>query len=134
MIDISGSMNTGLIDRILNTISKKMKKINNALTYDIITWNTNLGEHLRDIKASDVVPKVRYGGGTILATGIKYFKENYGKEAIFIIISDFEDCLEDWHREEMGMTGYTMYGFNYGREKYKQEFTNLKVLHFTDGY
>lgn len=134
MIDISGSMNTGLIDRILNTISKKMKKINSALTYDIITWNTSLGEHLRDIKASDVVPRVRYGGGTTLATGIKYFRENYGKEAIFIIVSDFEDDLEDWHREEAKMNGYTLYGFNYGRYKYKQEFTNLKVMHFTDGY
>lgn len=134
MIDISGSMNTGLIDRILNTISKKMKKINNALTYDIITWNTSLGEHLKDIKASDVVPKVRYGGGTTLATGIKYFRENYGKEAIFIIVSDFEDNLEEWHREESIMKGYTMYGFNYGYHKYKQNFDNLKVMHFTDGY
>lgn len=134
MIDISGSMPSNLIDRILVTISAKIKKINPNLTYDIITWNTSLGDHIKDIKAKDVPPRIHSNGGTTLARGIKYFRENYGKEAIFIIISDFEDCLEDWHREEMGMTGYTMYGFNYGREKYKQEFTNLKVLHFTDGY
>ena len=133
MIDISGSMNTGLIDRILNTISAKMKKINSNLTYDIITWNTHLGEHLKDIKARDVVPRISYGGGTTLARGIKYFRENYGKEAIFIIISDFEDSLDDWHNEEKIMSGYTMYGFNYGYHKYKQDFTNLKVMHFTDG-
>lgn len=133
MIDISGSMDTHLIDRILGTISKKMKKINAGLTYDIITWSTFLGEHLKNIKANEVPPKISYGGGTTLATGIKYFRENYGKEAIFIIISDFEDCLEDWHNEEKNMTGYTMYGFNYGYHKYNQEFTNLKVMHFTDG-
>lgn len=133
MIDISGSMDTHLIDRILNTISAKMKKINSNLTYDIITWSTHLGEHLKDIKAKDVVPKIRYGGGTTLARGIEYFRKNYGKEAIFIIISDFEDDLEDWHNEEKIMSGYTMYGFNYGYHKYKQEFTNLKVMHFTDG-
>lgn len=133
MIDISGSMNTGLIDRILNTISAKMKKINSNLTYDIITWNTHLGEHLKDIRAKDVVPRISYGGGTTLARGIKYFHDNYGKEAIFIIISDFEDDLNDWHNEEKNMSGYTMYGFNYGYHKYKQEFTNLKVMHFTDG-
>lgn len=134
MIDISGSMPSSLIDRILVTISAKIKKINPNLTYDIITWNTGLGDHIKDIKAKDVPPRIHSCGGTTLARGIKYFRENYGKEAIFIIISDFEDCLEDWHKEEMGMSGYTMYGFNYGREKYKQEFTNLKVLHFTDGY
>lgn len=134
MIDISGSMDTRLIDRILTTISAKVKKINPSLTYDVITWNTHLGEHLKDIKAKDIPPKIHYGGGTTLARGIKYFKENYGKEAIFIIISDFEDCLEDWHEEEKTMTGYTLYGFNYGRTKYRQEFTNLKVMHFTDGY
>lgn len=133
MIDISGSMNTGLIDRILNTISAKMKKINSNLTYDIITWSTHLGEHLKDIRAKDVVPRISYGGGTTLARGIKYFHDNYGKEAIFIIISDFEDDLNDWHNEEKSMSGYTMYGFNYGYHKYKQEFTNLKVMHFTDG-
>ena len=133
MIDISGSMDTGLIDRILGTISKKMKTINPGLVYDVITWNTRLGEHIKGIKAKDVPPKISYGGGTTLATGIRYFRENYGKEAIFIMISDFEDSLDDWHREEKDMTGYTMYGFNYGYHKYKQEFTNLKVMHFTDG-
>ncbi len=133
MIDISGSMDTHLIDRILGTISKKVKKINPNLVYDVITWNTRLGEHLKEIKAKDVPPRISYGGGTELASGIRYFREHYGKEAIFIIISDFEDCLDAWHREEKDMSGYTMYGFNYGYHKYDQEFTNLKVMHFTDG-
>ena len=46
LIDISGSMNTRLVDRILKTIAASIKKINRDLRYDIITWSTRLGEHI----------------------------------------------------------------------------------------
>jgi nicotinic acid mononucleotide adenylyltransferase len=72
------------------------------------------------------------GGGTRMAGGMQYFKDNYGPSAILILISDFEDYLEEWHKVEETMKGYTMYGFNYGSRKYDQKFTYFKVKNFTD--
>lgn len=132
LIDVSGSMDTRLVDRILNTIANKMKKIGRGLKYNIISWSTRLGEHIKDINPRKGVPRISMGGGTRMAQGIKYFRENYGPEAILILISDFEDYLEEWHEEEMKMPGYTMYGFNYGYSNYKQKFTYLKVKNFTN--
>ena len=136
LIDISGSMDTRLVDRILNTISRKMKKVQNGLKYNIISWSTRLGEHIKDIDPKKPVPRISMGGGTRMAQGIRYFKENYDESAILILISDFEDYLEEWHEVEEKMTGYTMYGFNYGSCHYNQKFTNFKVKDFTqnNGY
>lgn len=132
LIDISGSMDTRLVDRILNTIAKKMKKIGRGLKYNIITWSTHLGEHIKDVDPRKGVPRISVGGGTRMAQGIKYFKENYGPEAVLIVISDFEDYLQEWQEIEKTMPQYTMYGFNYGYTKYSQckDFTNMKIKDF----
>jgi hypothetical protein len=132
LIDISGSMDTRLVDRILKTISLKMKKIKNGLKYNIITWSTELGEHIKNIDPKKPVPRISMGGGTRMAGGMQYFKDNYGPDAILILISDFEDYLEEWHKVEETMKGYTMYGFNYGSSRYNQKFTYFKVKNFTD--
>lgn len=132
LIDVSGSMDTRLVDRILNTIANKMKKIGRGLKYNIISWSTQLGEHVKNIDPRKGVPRISMGGGTRMAKGIKYFRENYGPEAILILISDFEDYLEEWHEEEQKMSNYTMYGFNYGYSNYKQEFKYFKVKNFTN--
>lgn len=136
LIDISGSMNTNLIDRILKTISNKMKSIQKGLKYNIITCNTQVHEHIQNIDPKKPVPRIASGGGTYMAEGIRFFKEHYDKNAILILISDFEDDLRSWHEIEKNMPGYTMYGFNYGYRNYKQEFTNFKVKDFTskNGY
>ena len=133
LIDVSGSMDTALVDRCLGTISRNMKRIGKGLKYNIITWSTRLGEHIRDIDPRKPVPRISCGGGTRMAGGIEYFKEHYKDDAILILISDFEDDLNDWHRVEKSMPGYTMYGFNYGYQSYKQEWTNFKVKDFTAG-
>ena len=135
LIDISGSMDTKLVDRCLNTIAKKMKKIGRGLKYNIITWSTHLGEHIKDIDPRKPIPKISMGGGTRMAEGIRFFKENYGNEAVLIVISDFEDYLSEWHSVEETMPGYTMYGFNYGSSRYTeaQEFTYMKVKDFSKG-
>ena len=132
LIDISGSMDTRLVDRILNTIAKKMKKIGRGLKYNIITWSTHLGEHIQNIDPRKGVPRISTGGGTRMAQGIKYFRENYGPEAVLIVISDFEDYLQEWQEIEKTMPQYTMYGFNYGYTKYSQckDFTNMKIRDF----
>lgn len=135
LIDISGSMDTVLIDRILATISKKMKQINRGLTYDIITWNTSLGEHIKDIKAGEKVRKIRTGGGTRMAQGIAYFKKHYDENCILIVASDFEDYLEEWNNILSTMSGYTVYGFNYGRSNYDINWSkNFVVKNFNRSY
>ena len=132
LIDVSGSMDTRLVDRILGTISNKMKRLGRGLKYNIISWSTHLGEHIKNIDPRKGVPRISMGGGTRMAMGMKYFRENYGPEAILILISDFEDYLEEWHEEELKMPEYTMYGFNYGSRNYKQEFKNFKVKNFNN--
>ena len=132
LIDISGSMDTRLIDRILKTISKSMAKLSRGLRYDIITWSTELGDHIRDIDPKKGVPKISSGGGTRMAKGIKYFKDHYDSSATLIVISDFEDYLEEWNQIESQMSEYTMYGFNYGYrgESDNVKWKNLKVRYF----
>lgn len=134
LIDISGSMDTGLVDRILNTIAKKMKTIGRGLNYDIISWNTNLGEHLRDINPRKGVPRISYGGGTCMAKGIKYFRDNYDESAVLVIISDFEDYLEEWKDVEKDMNRYALYGFNYGARNPDITFKNITVRNFNVNY
>ena len=131
LIDISGSMAEDLIDRCLGTIARKMKKINGGLKYNIITWSTRMGEHIKDINPRKPIPSIHKGGGTRLAYGIEYFKANYNKNAILIIISDLEDYLEEWARVEQDMKDYTMYAFNYGYNTYHNEFKYIKVKNFT---
>lgn len=134
LIDISGSMNTRLVDRILKTIGISMKRLSHGLKYDIITWNTGLGEHIKDVNPKKGVPRISMGGGTRLAKGIQYFKDNYGPEAILIVISDFEDYLEEWHEVEKTMNNYSLYGFNYGCSTYydsdKIDWKNMKIRKF----
>ena len=132
LIDISGSMNTRLVDRILNTIASKMRKCGTGrgLKYDIISWNTRLGEHLRDIDPKKGVPRISTGGGTSIARGIKYFRDHYDENAILVVISDFEDYLQEWADITDKMSKYAMYGFNYGCQNYSQKFKYLKVRNF----
>lgn len=135
LIDISSSMNTELVDRVLKTIAKSLYKLNRGLRYDIITWSTRLGEHIKDIDPKKGVKRISCGGGTDMASGMVYFKNNYDKNAILILISDFEDSLNEWHKVEMGMKGYLMYGFNYGYYAYNQEWKYFHQKNFSNyGY
>lgn len=136
LIDVSSSMDTRLIKRVLKTISYDLYKLNRSLKYDIIAWNTCLSQHLRDIKPKEQLPNIRVGGGTEMADGMVYFKENYDKNAILVLISDFEDSLSRWHEVEDSMVGYEIYAWNYGRyTNEKINWTRLKQRDFSDyGY
>jgi hypothetical protein len=101
-----------------------------GLKYDIISWNTRLGEHLRDIDPKKGVPRISTGGGTSIARGIKYFRDHYDENAILVVISDFEDYLQEWADVSDKMPKYAMYGFNYGCQNYSQKFKYLKVRNF----
>ena len=112
-----------------------MKSINRGLRYDIITWSTRLGEHIKDIDPKKSIPEIHTGGGTRLRDGIKYFKENYDESCILIIASDFEDYLQEWASILKTMSGYSVYGFNYGRSNYEQEWPkNFTVKNFNRSY
>jgi len=135
IIDISASMDTVLIDRILETIARKMKSINRGLRYDIITWSTRLGEHIKDIDPGKSIPKIRMGGGTSLAKALTYIKENYDPGITFIVCSDFEDYLQEWCNVLKTMDGYDGWGFCYGRRNYDQVWPrNFKVRNFNTSY
>lgn len=137
LIDISGSMDTLLVDRILKAIKRNMMNLSKGLKYDIITWSTHLGEHIKDINPRRSVPDISHGGGTRIASGIEYFKEHYGPEATLIIISDFEDNLFEWNDVEKTMNGYLIYGFNYGSNLWGTNsndvpWKNLRLKNFHD--
>lgn len=129
IIDISGSMRTDLVDRSIRTISKELKKIDGGLKYDIITCNTDVQDVFTDIDPKKSIPKIHSGGGTSIARGIKYFREHYKKNASLVIISDFEDYMQEWLEEEKHMKGYNIFGFNYG-SKSGVEWKYLKERNF----
>lgn len=135
IIDISGSMDTDLIDRIISTIARKMASINRGLKYDIITWSTSMGEWIKNIDPRKSIPKIHMGGGTRLSGSIRFIKENYDSSTTFIICSDFEDYLEEWVTALKEMPGYEGWGFNYGRQNYKIDWPrNFKVKNFNKSY
>lgn len=130
LIDVSGSMNSSLVSRILNTISKKMRNIKKGLKYDIITWSTKLRDHFKDLDPFKPSPRIDIGGGTRLAEGIKYFRDNYDQSSILVLISDFEDYLDEWEKETSKMSGYELYGFCYGWSSCDRDIKNFKIRNF----
>lgn len=132
LIDVSGSMDERLVSRILNTIASKMKSIKRGLKYDIISWSTRLCDHYRDIDPRKPVPYLHTGGGTRMARGIKYFKENYDNSSTLILISDFEDYLDEWEKVTSEMSGYDLYGFCYGWKDCTRKIKNFKIKNFSN--
>lgn len=130
LIDVSGSMNRGLVSRILNSIASKMKGIKKGLKYDVIAWSTQLCSHFENIDPHKPVPKINVGGGTRMAKGIKYFRDHYDKSSVLVLISDFEDYLDEWEKETSEMTGYDLYGFCYGWSKCTRKIKNFKIRNF----
>ena len=135
IIDISSSMDTVLIDFILNTIAHKMKYLNHGLKYDILTWSHGFGEWIKDIEPGKPIPTIHTGGGTRMADALKFVKDNYDNTPIFILISDFEDRLDEWKMVLRSMLSYTVYGFNYGTHNYKEVWPkNFIVKNFNKSY
>jgi hypothetical protein len=128
LIDISGSMDTNLIDRVLKTISVSLKNVSTKTRYDVITWNTDLATHYRNLDPRNPLTSFPCGGGTDLADGIKYFGQKYNSKSVLIVISDFEDNLDAWNNECDKLPGYKIYGINYGR--YSR--TNTPWRNFTE--
>jgi hypothetical protein len=131
-VDVSGSMNSSLVDRIITTIRNGMKSINRSLKYSIITWDTELCEYYKDLNFNTPIPKISCGGGTEMAGTFDLFKRDFGIDDIMVLISDFGDSLNDWHKKEVAMNGYSMYGLKYGHDTWynngvQPKWKNFKV-------
>lgn len=131
-VDVSGSMDTSLVDRIVTSIRNKMKRINSSLKYNLVAWDTRLQQYYKNITFDTPIPKLSCGGGTRMGGVFDLFKKDFGKESILILISDFGDeDLGEWHRKEQEMNGYSMYGFKYdngwGGSNNLPQFKNFKV-------
>ena len=132
LVDVSGSMDRSLVSRILNSIATKMKGIKKGLKYDVIAWSTCLCSHLENIDPHKPVPTLRVGGGTRMAKGIEYFRDRYDKSSVLVLISDFEDYLDEWEKVTSEMSGYDLYGFCYGWSECNRKIKNFKIRNFTN--
>ena len=114
LVDVSGSMRKDLVNRIISTIGEKMGKLRRDLKYSIVCWSTSLSSEFRGLTWKSVIPRIKVGGGTRLALGIKYIDKEYPKSDILIVISDFCDNLWEWETVTSKITDRDMYGFKYG--------------------
>lgn len=98
LIDVSGSVDKELVCGIVKELKKD--RTNFGHNSRVILWDTSLcGDY--SLFDPELDRKIRSGGGTSMARGIHYIKENYVKgpsDKIFVI-SDFYDDLEEWMRE-----------------------------------
>lgn len=138
-VDVSGSMDDDLVDRIITTIRTNMKKISRALKYSVAAWDTELRQYYKDIDCNTPITKLSCMGGTRLAGMFDFFKKEYDKSAILVMVSDFQDDLGEWKQKESKLDGYSLYGICYGNSGYGgygygyhnknelKDFKNLKV-------
>lgn len=105
LIDVSGSVDIELVKALLSEILKYKSKFGTKSR--IILWDTHLVDDL-PLKRSNL-EAICCGGGTSIARGIRYAKEKYLKseQDKLCVISDFEDCLDDWAEELAEVKGET---------------------------
>lgn len=132
IIDVSGSMDTSLVDRCIDIIRRKIRSINSNLKYHILTWDTDFCELYKDLNTKKNIPRISCGGGTSLARSFIYAKENFDNSTILVVISDFEDNLHDWEVAMSKMKDYIIHGFNYGYPQDQKNFKVMKVKNFTN--
>ncbi len=103
VIDVSGSVPSELISTALSTL-KNNSQLKSAHDTKIILWSTRLEDEFLLGQMDDFT----YGGGTEIAEGIKYAGKIFKKEQKYnhlIVISDFEDDLDDWVLEANKIKG-----------------------------
>lgn len=105
LIDVSGSVDIELVKALLAEVLKYKSKFGPKSR--IILWDTRLVDDLQ-LKKSNL-EAICCGGGTSIARGIKYAKDKYLKseQDKLCVISDFEDSLDDWADELVGIKGDT---------------------------
>lgn len=89
LYDVSGSVNPELTEKVVKTISEICDELKTGSR--VIFWNESL---VNDIDIKDI-GRVYCGGGTYLASGVKYIEQKYSpkKNDFVLIVSDFEDNI-----------------------------------------
>jgi hypothetical protein len=125
VIDISGSVATAYVERIINSIVSANSGVDLKKSH-IIFCDTNVqGDEILDKRTR----KVWSGGGTRIATGIKYaFDKKYVSKSTdkLLVVSDFEDDLNEWTKAAEGKPGIK-YAIGYNVEN-KDNFTPTATL------
>lgn len=115
IVDVSGSVNEDFVNKIISGIISNNSGIDLKKSRIIFCDTSVTGDTTLDQFSG----KIRSGGGTEIATGIKYVNEKkYLKKKTdkLFIISDFEDNLDRWLDEAKKMPGqkfaigYDLYG------------------------
>jgi hypothetical protein len=97
LLDVSGSVPETILRRVTRTIIRSQGAFNKNASR-LVCWSDKLRSDtsLGDISASGRCGAISPGGGTVLGAGIEYCKQYLNRESGVIIISDFQDNLNDW--------------------------------------
>lgn len=98
LIDVSGSVNTDLVEAAINSILSSASGVDIRHSH-IVFCDTRV---IHDEIMSERTKKVYSGGGTEMANGIKYIlNKGYCKKRsdMFFLISDLQDELQSWITE-----------------------------------
>jgi len=107
LMDVSGSVDASLVNDFISTFKDLS---NNYKDTRVINWSTKL---VCDWKITDKNPH-KYGGGTNIAPGIRYIRQQYSLKPkdILFVISDFQDNLREW-QSELSLTNCKKYAINW---------------------
>lgn len=156
LVDVSGSMNSRILTRIIKTIYSFRSKTNITKDWRVVTWNSGL---VQDFSLSNE-EGIKIGGGTAIAYGIDYCKKYIkSRSDKLFIISDMEDSLSDWADEikaNSAMTKDNVFVIDlptskyaeplnqslrdsdetrgWGRNGYVRDLLNVAHYHFIDAY
>ena len=117
VVDISGSVSTDYVERVINAIVSANSGIDLKKSH-IIFCDTNVqGDEI----LSKRTRKAWSGGGTQIANGIRYvFEKGYVKKSSdkLIVVSDLEDNLDSWVKAARGKPGQKfVVGYNVNNEE-----------------
>ena len=117
VIDISGSVNTEYVERIINAIVSANSGIDLKKSHIVFCDTDVRGDEILSRRTR----KAWSGGGTSIANGIKYvFMKGYVKKGTdkLIVVSDLEDNLDDWIKAADGKPGQKyVVGYNVNNDE-----------------
>jgi hypothetical protein len=117
IVDVSGSVPTDYVERVINSIVDTNSGIDLAHSHIIFCDEKVVSDEIMSKRTKEVYA----GGGTCMANGIKYVaSKGYLKRATdkLFIISDFQDNLDQWVKAAEGLPGIKWaVGYNVSDEK-----------------
>jgi hypothetical protein len=117
IVDVSGSVPTDYVERVINSIIDTNSGIDLAHSHIIFCDEHVVSDELLSKRTKEVFA----GGGTCMANAIKYVREKgYIKRATdkLFIVSDMQDNLAQWVKEIKNMPGiHWAVGYNVSNEE-----------------